>query len=419
MDYTPFYNLGIALGLGLLVGLQRERSDSNFAGIRTFALITMSGSIAAYLAIELSSGWIVALGTLCVALLALSSNYLKARDKDRKSGDRGQTTETAAIFMFLLGAYIVVGSHTLAVAAGAVTAVLLYLKPTLSNLIHRMDEKDTRAIMLFVVIVLVILPVLPDKNYGPYNVLNPREIWLMVTLIVGISVAAYFAYSWLGKSLGTIAGGLLGGLISSTATTVSYAQRAGSNHTMGRLAAMVIMIASTVSFVRIIIEVGIVIPGHLATIVPPVAVLILFMAVVCFVLYHLKDKEDAEGIPKPDNPAQLKSALIFGALYALIIVAVAAAKDHYGDSGLYVVAIISGFTDVDAITLSLSNTIKDGNLDVIKGRTLILIAGLANMLFKMLLALALGGRRLGQYISGATVLTIAAGLLIVWLWPAG
>lgn len=419
MDYTPFYNLGIALGLGLLVGLQRERSESKMAGIRTFPLITLAGALSAYLADYWASGWIIAAGTISIALLALASNALRTRHEAPEEKVGGQTTEVAAILMFLLGAYVVVGSHALAIAVGAMVAILLYLKPTLSGFVDRLGAKDTRAIMQFAALSFVVLPVLPDQAYGPYQVLNPREIWTMVVLIVGLSLSAYFIYKWTSEKLGTIAGGILGGLISSTATTVTYAKRTSGNRNVGRLAALVILIASTVSFVRVLIEVGVVIPGELGMIGPPIAAVLLFMVLLCVGFFFLIQHKEQDTLPEPDNPAQLQSAFIFGALYAIIIFAVAAAKDWLGDSGLYAVSIISGLTDVDAITLSLSNTIKGGGLAAAQGWKLILIAALSNMVFKAGLAIALGSRSLAKYVIALTVLTLVAGLLTVWLWPAG
>ncbi len=417
MDYTPFYNLGIALGLGLLVGLQRERSESKMAGIRTFPLVAMTGVLVAYLAQYWDSGWIVAAGTLSIALLALASNMLRVKNDSPEEKVGGQTTEVAAILMFLLGAYVVVGSHTLAIAIGATVALLLYLKPTLSGFVNRLGPKDTRAIMQFATLSLIILPVLPNQDYGPYQVLNPREVWTMVVLIVGLSLSAYFIYKWTSEKLGTIAGGILGGLISSTATTVTYAKRTAGNKNVGRLAALVILIASTVSFVRVLIEIGVVIPGELGQIAPPIAVVLFFMILLCVGFFFFAQHKEQGELPEPENPAQLKSALIFGALYAIIIFAVAVAKDWLGNSGLYAVAIISGLTDVDAITLSLSNTIKSGGLAASQGWKLILVAALSNMVFKAGLAVGLGSRKLAKYVIGLTLATLAIGILVVLLWP--
>ena len=417
MDASPFITLGIALGLGLLVGLQAERANSRLAGIRTFPLITLAGALAAYLSLALESAWILAAGLLGIALLAFVSNYMRARDTSGHNSDSGQTTEVATLLMFLLGGYLVIGDKGIAVAIGAIVAVLLYLKPTLHALISHLGEKDTRAIMQFVVIALIILPVLPDKDMGPYAVLNPQEIWSMVALIVGLSLVGYFVYKWVGKSVGTIAGGILGGLISSTATTISYAKSSAGAANSGRLAALVILIASSVSFVRILLEIGVVIPDKLGVIAPPLIALLILMVILCVLLFFRSPTNGHEDIPEPDNPAQLKPALIFGALYGLIILAVAVAKDFFGNEGLYAVSILSGLTDVDAITLSLSNTIKDGGLQAAQGWKLILIAALSNLVFKAGLVGFMGSKQLIRYIWGASIIILAFGVIIILLWP--
>ncbi|NJB84505.1 uncharacterized membrane protein (DUF4010 family) [Lewinella marina] len=417
MDYTPFVHLATSLGLGLLVGLQRERAESELAGIRTFPLITITGTVCGLFAERLDSIWIVAAGLVAVSLLVVAANLVRGESLEEDDAGIGQTTEIAILLMFLVGAFLPIGPTSVAVATGAGTAILLSLKRTLHQVSGSMTREDVRAIMQLAAIAFIIMPVLPDADYGPYSVLNPKEIWTMVVLIVGLSVTAYFIYKWGGKSVGTIAGGILGGLISSTATTVTYAKRTAGTNGAGRLAALVIFIASTISFVRVLIEVGVVIPGQVGVIGPPILAMVFFMALICLGLYLFNNEGEEEELPDPDNPAQLKAALIFGALYALIIFAVAVAKDYFGQEGLYVVSIISGLTDVDAITLSLSNTIKDGGLTAERGWSLILIAALSNMIFKAGMAVVLGSRSLAKYIIGATALTLAAGGLVLWLWP--
>ncbi|PPK88234.1 uncharacterized membrane protein (DUF4010 family) [Neolewinella xylanilytica] len=422
MDYTPFVHLATSLGLGLLVGLQRERANSEIAGIRTFGLITLSGTFCALLAEATDSRWLIAAGAIAVTILIAAANFIRADTLRAEEADDvgiGQTTEIAILLMFLVGAFIPIGPTAVAVTTGASVAILLSLKRTLHRVTGNMTREDVRAIMQFAAIAFIILPLLPDQDYGPYETLNPREIWTMVVLIVGLSVVAYFVYKWAGKSIGTIAGGILGGLISSTATTVTYAKRTAGTERAGRLAALVIFIASTISFVRVLIEVGVVIPERLGVIAPPIAAMVVFMALLCCGLYWINDDEETEELPDPENPAQLKAALIFGALYAIIIFAVAAVEDYFGQRGLFVVSLISGLTDVDAITLSLSNTIKDGGLTAERGWSLILLAALSNMVFKAGLAVFLGSRNLSKYVLGATGLTIAAGALVLWLWPEG
>jgi uncharacterized membrane protein (DUF4010 family) len=415
MEQDIFVKLGIALGLGLLVGWQRERVESHMAGLRTFPLITMLGTMCGLLA-ERYGGWIVAAGLGGVAGLALMANLVRMRAAEPQ--DPGQTTEAAALLMFGVGAYLVFGSRAAAVAVAGAVAVLLYLKEPLRIILGRISEDDFRAVMKFVVISLVILPVLPDETYGLYDVLNPREIWLMVCVIVGIGIVGYAAYKFFGQTAGTLLGGVLGGLISSTATTVSYSRRTKDSPDAAALAAVVIMIASTVAFARVLVEIALVASGSLSRMAPPLATMLGFMAVISGAAYFL-GRADRDEMPQQENPAELKGALLFGALYALVLFGVAAAKDHFGSRGLYGAAVISGLTDMDAITLSTANLTAGGRLDPATGWRLIFVASLSNLIFKAGMVAALGHVRLLLRIAILYGIALAGGALLLWLWPDG
>lgn len=414
MTYELLTIVAASLGLGLLVGLQREYEDQKIAGIRTFSLATLLGTAAALIGQKFESSWTVAAGFLSLTVLMVGANHL--RNQDSRTIGIGQTTEVALLVMYGVGAYLVVGDLGVGIAIGGITALLLYLKSTLGSFVDRLDAKDLKAIMQFAAISLIVLPVLPNQSYGPYDVLNPYDIWLMVVLIVGLSLVGYFLYKWLGKNAGTISNGILGGLISSTATTVTFSRRSKDIEDGGRLAAFIIMAASTVAFIRVLVEVAVVTPQNFYIIAPPIVLEIIIMVGLCAALYWHNQKEETEELPEPDNPAQFKSALIFGLLYGFILLAVAAAKDYYGQSGLYVVSIISGLTDVDAITLSLSNTLNRGEIDGETAWRLILIASLSNLVFKGAMAAVLGTKKLALYIAALFGISILAGALIVWLW---
>ncbi|OKL41842.1 MgtC/SapB family protein [Pontibacter flavimaris] len=412
MELEIFETLAISLGLGLLVGLQRQHDQSQLAGIRTFPLITLFGTISGFLAQDFG-GWIIAAGILGLAALMAVANIMRSKTPDF---DIGLTTEAAALLMFVVGAYLVLGQTTVAVAIGATVAVLLHLKETLHGIVAKIGQSDLQAIMQFVVISLVVLPVLPDRTYGPYNVLNPYNIWLMVVLIVGLGLLGYFAYKVFGQKSGTVLGGILGGLISSTATTVSYARRTKGNDTSSMLAALVIFIASAVSLLRVITEVAVVAPDTLPTVAPPLAAVFLLMLVLGVVMYLFKGG-DHDTMPEQGNPAQLKTALVFGAIYAAVMLATAFAKDQLGSGGLYFVAIISGLTDVDAITLSTSRLMQVGDLEPADGWKLILVAALSNLAFKAGLVGVLGNRTVFGKVAMLFGVVLAGGLLVLWLWP--
>ena len=416
MDYNDIITLAIAFGLGMLVGLQRQHSDNAMAGVRTFTLISVLGVISGFLTREYDNPYILPAIGLSVAALLVTANVVKLKFETK--ADIGQTTEVAALLMFAIGAYLVLGSKVIGVIMGGTMAVLLYAKERLHDFIERLKAKDLAAIMTFAAISLVILPILPDQTYGPYDVLNPRNIWLMVTLIVGISIAGYFIYKFVGKKVGSISNGILGGLISSTATTVSYARKTKDAEKIAVLAAFVVTVASAIALVRVMVEVGVIIPEKLPVMVLPLALEFVIMAGVAIALFYYMNKDNKDqSMPEPDNPAQFKSALIFGLLYGFILLAVAFTKDKFGDNALYVISIISGLTDVDAITLSLSNLIKVNRLETDLGWKLILLASLSNLAFKGVMAATIGSRRFGKWIGISFGISILAGLAIMFLWP--
>jgi uncharacterized membrane protein (DUF4010 family) len=413
MDFSAVAKeIGIALGLGLLVGLQRERVASPLAGFRTFPLITVSGTIAALLG-QSFGGWIVGAGLIALAGLIIVGNLAKQKKGDL---DPGLTTEVAMLLMYGVGAYVVVGPAAAAIAIGGGVAVLLHLKPEMHSLAARIGNADFKAIMQFVLVSLVILPVLPDQAYGPYQVLNPHRIWVLVVLIVGISLAGYMVYKFFGEKAGVMMGGILGGIISSTATTVSYARRSRQAKGSSKLAAQVILIASTVVFVRVLMLIAATAPASLREAGPPLGAMLGVMMVLSVGTWFV-DRHAKVQMPTQDNPTELKSAILFAALFALVTLGVAAAKEHFGQRGLYVVAILSGLTDMDAITLSTTQIIQSGQTDVHTGWRLILAAALANLVFKAGTTAVLGDRKLFLRVSALFGVAFAAGILILILWP--
>ena len=417
MDYHDLTTLGIAFGLGLLVGLQREKANSELAGVRTFTLIAILGVLAGFLSRDYQNPFILPVLGVALTSLLVAANFIKI--KVFTNPDVGQTTEVAALLMFAIGAYLVMGDRVLGIVIGVSMSVLLYVKERLHGFINRLQEKDLSAIMTFAGISLVVLPILPNKTYGPYNVLNPQNIWLMVTLIVGLSVLGYFIYKFVGKKLGIISNGVLGGLISSTATTVSYARKTVDTASISKMAAFVITVASAISLARVMVEIGVVIPEKLPVILLPLMVEFVVMALICLGMFYSINKDSKDDtMPEPENPAEFKSALVFGLLYGAILLAVAFANEEFGDDALYIVAIISGLTDVDAITLSLSQLIKIDALNVSTGWKLILLASLSNLVFKGVMAGILGTKQLAKWIALSFGIAIIVGIFLIWLWPA-
>lgn len=406
-----FQAIAIALGLGLLVGLQRERGHRMLAGIRTFPLITILGTISGLLAPDVGP-WVILVSGLGVIASTIISNIIMLEKGEREGGI---TTEIAILIMFGVGVLLAFKPMSIGVVVAGIVVVLLHLKTTLHAFVDRLGENDVRAVMQFALITLVILPVLPDQAYGPFDVLNPRNIWLMVVLVVGISLAAYVAYRVLGEAKGTVVAALLGGAISSTATTVSYSRQAGAGGFAPRAAVLAIMLASTVTFVRILIEIGIVARDSVLDLTPPIAIMLGVMALIAVATWFLSRRPGGP-VPVQENPTQLRSALIFGALYAIVLLAVAAGEKYFGNSGIYVVALVSGLTDMDAITLSTARLVDAGTLAPHVGWQAILIASLSNLVFKAGIVALLGGKALAARVSVLFAIAAAAGLLIIFLW---
>jgi len=407
---------GLALAIGLLIGMQRERAGENPAGLRSFALIALSGYLIGILAVQYT-GWIVVAGIVFLAIAFGVGNVIASKNLDEEHSG-GITSEIAALLVFGLGVYLadVENERSLAVLFTGVIALLLHYKKPMHGFVNGLEKGDVRAIMQFVLITLVILPVLPNQTFGPYDVVNPFNAWLMVVLIVGIGLTGFLVYRIGSSRVGTLLSGLLGGLVSSTATTVSASRFAKGNNERTTAAVLIIMIATAVSILRIILELVAVNRGDILETGMPLGAFLLVVIVVTVVLYIRRSGEVVELDP-PENPAQLKPALIFGILYVVILLAVAAAKEHLGQAGLYIVAVISGLTDVDAITLSTAKLMETDSLETSTGWRVILIAALSNLVFKGGIAGVVGGGEVLKRIILWYGISFAGGLLIFFLWP--
>lgn len=414
MEPKLFGQMAISLLLGLLIGLQRERADRTIGGIRTYPLIAAFGTLCGWLAADYG-GWIVAAGLVAVSALLVISNYMLASTGKH---DSGQTSEVAALLLYGIGAYLVVGEPAVAVALGGAIAVLLHLKDPLHAFANRIGERDIAAVMQFVLITLVILPVLPDRNFGPYDTLNPFHTWLMVVLIVGIGLVGYVAYKILGARDGAVLGGVIGGLVSSTATTASFARRAASQPSSAGLAALVIMIASAIVYARVITEVAVVARGQVGAMLPPLVAMLAASAAIAAVLF-VRTREHHARMAEQGNPADLRLAVTFAGVYALVSFVVAAVQAEFGVQALYPVALIAGLTDVDAITLSTSQLASQGRLGPDTAWRVILVASFSNLVFKAGMVALIGGRKLLGFILPAFGAVLAVGAAVLLWWPAG
>jgi uncharacterized membrane protein (DUF4010 family) len=411
MTDTPVFDLLIALGIGLLVGLQKERVASPLAGLRTFALVSIVGAVTAILSAT-TGPWLVVAGLLAITTLTVLGNVISMRGGQI---DPGQTTEVAIVLTFLLGALVVIGPREVAIVCGATLAILLHLRDELKGWVARLTDRDVRAMMQFVVVSLIVLPVLPDETYGPYGVLNPREIWWMVVLIVGLNLIGYGAFRLMSEGGGTVLLGILGGVVSSTATTLSYSRNAKDERTASA-AVVIIWIASGMVFVRVLVEIGAVAPRFLPAAAGPLGVMLAVFAVGTLTVWR-RGTESGKSLLEPTNPSELKPALIFAALYGIVLLAIAAAQDSLGGAGLFATAAVSGLATMDPITLSTSQLVTRQMIDADTGWRLILVAALANMVFKLGLVASLGGAALAKPLARLFTLGITAGALLIAFWP--
>lgn len=406
----PFLGLGIALGLGLLVGLQRQHAGTAIAGVRTFALIALLGAGAGILH-PMTGPWVIGAGLLSIAALAWVGNANAPKD----GLQLGVTTEVAMLLVYTVGVLVMLDQRPAAAVIGAACAVLLHLKDRLHKVAKWLTEADIRAIMQFAALSLIILPILPNRDMGPLDAFNPHRIWLLVVLVVGISLAAYLVHRVVGGNRGTLIAGLLGGLISSTATTAAFSRASKAQPASAAAGAAAIAVASAVLYPRLAVELAFVAPNVWSELAWPLGVMLLLSgAISAIVLIHCRRERTV--LDSVTNPSQLKSALFFAAMFAAVTLAAAAASHYWGSRGTLLVAAVSGLTDLDAITLTVGQQAASGAVTPAYASGAILIAVVSNTLFKMGIICVIGGRALVAHVwvyMAATV--VAAGAMAGWL----
>ena len=389
----PVQAFATALGIGLLVGMERERRPESAAGLRTFALVSMLGCLFSLLSDRSGGPAVLVTGLLVVASAMIACNF-SARQEEQY---RGFTTEAAIIVTYGLGAAVWSGYATLAVMLAIATTVLLYFKAELSRFSRRMTPKDINSILQFAVLSLVVLPILPSQDYGPYGALNPRQIRWMVVLISGLALAGYLALRIIGARHGAAFLGIFGGLASSTATTMMFSRHARDHGHLVRMAAIVVLIANLMVMIRLGVVAGVVAP----TLVGKIAVVFACGLVpgLAFTLHGWKILSAGGELPMPSvkNPTELKTAISFGLLYAIVLLASAWLQDIAGNRGLYVVALASGLTDADASVLSALRLYNLEKVPADHAVTAVTLALMANLTFKIGLVVSIGGGQLARH----------------------
>jgi uncharacterized membrane protein (DUF4010 family) len=411
-----FQRLGLALAIGLLVGVERgwdsgDASGARVAGVRTFALIGLFGGVAGWLSTVLGAATLGLLFLGFAALVAVS--YWLAV---RHDGDLGLTTEVAALLVFALGAAAVLGDPAPAAAAGVVVTALLAVKSKLHGWIAHVRRLELTAAIELAIISVVILPVLPDRGYGPGGVLNPYALWWAVVLVAALSFAGYVAIRVAGARLGTMIAGLMGGLASSTATTWAFARMARDAGALARLLAVGAVLAGSVTFLRILAVAAVFNRALAATLAVP----LLAMAAAGFagaLVLRLGARSDSKAPPDlrgMTNPLDIATALKFAAFLAVVLVATELSRAWFGTAGVYAVAALSGLTDVDAVTISMA-TSAGAELSMGAAAGAVVTAASVNTAVKGGIALALGGAPFGLRVIAVYAAVLAAAALALAL----
>lgn len=409
-------SLAVAVAAGFLIGVERQQSaredeQAEFGGIRTFPLIALLGALGA-LARPFAGMWLLG-GSLLGVIAFVTVSHLRTSAR----GDIGVSTEVAALVAFALGALSAMhgfmtdaSRHLLVGAVAAAALALLALKKPLHGFASRVSEADLYATVKFVSLALIVLPALPRGTYGPLDVLSPFKIGKMIVLIAGISFAGYIAARVVGVARGLLVAGVLGGLASSTAVTLTYAGRAKSEPPLAPLCAVAITAACSMMFARVLAVVAAVDRALLAPLAPSLGA----MAAVGFAASwwthrrasaraHAEVSDEGGGLR---NPFELRQALSFGLVYALVLLVAKAAQTWFGAAGLYVSAVLAGITDVDAITLSVTEMHRGGLSDG-AAATAIVLAAATNTVVKAGIALSTGGARVGRGVA----ITLGAALV--------
>jgi uncharacterized membrane protein (DUF4010 family) len=418
LNLTLVWNFSTALLIGALIGIERERHKqqheaADFAGLRTFVLFALLGGLCGWLALVLKAPWVLAAGTLAIAGIVIAAYVLSVRESP---GSLGLTTELAGIATFMLGALATLGQRELAVGLGVGTAALLAYKAPLHGFVARLGSDDVYAVLRLLIATFIVLPLLPDRTIDPWDTLNPRSLWLLVLLIAGLSLVGYVLTRMLGAHRGLPLTGLSGGLVSSTAVTLSFSRQSREAQFQQALPAIAsgILLSWTVSFARVLVEVLVVNRELLPSLLPSIVAMGTVSAAFGW-MYQRRAGRDTEAGEVPlRNPFSLTAAIKFAALFAVVLLVVKLVQTHAPATGLYFVAAIAGTTDVDAITLSMAQYAHGGH-EAVAARA-ITIAVLSNTLIKTGMVLALGHPALRRSILVATAVILLAGIAALVLF---
>ncbi|REE82780.1 uncharacterized membrane protein (DUF4010 family) [Lutibacter oceani] len=401
----------VTIGVGLVLGLEREFSQFSekieiFAGVRTFTLVALLGFLTALMGI-IFTYWIFIAGFFSVVFIVAVSYWVTSQ-----KGSIGGTTEFATILTFLLGALILVGNINASLALTVITVVLLSLKVKLRTIIGQLTQKELYAFVRFVVIALLILPFLPNNYFGPYNIINPREIGWIIVLTSGIGFVGYVLMKFLGANKGILLTSLFGGFVSSTVITLTFSKKSKENPSLSQNYAVGIFAAATIMVIRMFLWVYIFNSKMLNGLLLPLLIVFLTALGTTFFFYkkQVSKPNFNEKMKLLEDPLNIKNAVFFGIFYIGILMLISYASATYGAKGIYISSTLSALTDIDAIAISVSK-LGGSTINFLTAQNAILLATLSNTIMKIGIAIWIGSKDLKKYVIIGYSFILIAGIV--------
>jgi uncharacterized membrane protein (DUF4010 family) len=414
--------LALAFGIGLLIGLERgwrtrdAQPGSRTAGVRTFAISGLLGGIVGALARTPDGVLSVAGGVIIGAAFASFAAVITVfgRAENRAAGVHSATTTIAALLTFMLGVYAVIGNVNVAAAAGVAAAGVLVIREALHDWVRKLTLEEFESVLVLLAMTFVALPIIPNRQIGPYGGINPRDVWLIAITLATLSFAGFVAVRALGERRGALVASTLGGIVSSTAVVFANARAAAIRPEGARVLAAGVALATAVSMVRVLVIVMVLNPKIALIVSAPLAAAAL--AALGFVWFAMHG-HDAEPVPHPDlaltNPFGFLSIIAMAASMGMVIFLGRMLSQILGASGALTVALVSGVFDVDAMTVSMSRLVP-GTLDASTG-ALAILAGVASAtLGKLVIGALLGRRAFALALVPLSLGCLAAGALVAW-----
>ena len=406
------YILGvlISLGIGLIIGLEREydklKEENGIAGIRTFPIVAILGFSLANLT-TLFTPWLLII-SLSAFILFLAFYHFSRKQEDH---GQGLTTNFALIVTFVLGIMVSASYYRDAVATAVIIVTLLSLKTRFRSVISNITSEELFAFIKFSIIALLILPFLPNKEYGPDNLLNPFEIGSIIVIVSFLNFIGYFLVKFVGSKKGIILTALLGGLISSTAVTWNYASRSKESTELSKKYSAGIIVASAIMFPRLALLAYIFNSEILKYLALPFGLLTLVCTAAALLLMRGDNNIPTTNI-KLGNPLNMLNAIGFGVVYLVILFAVFYSNQFFGENGLYYSALIAGLADTDAITISMAKFSLEGE-KLKLAASVIIAATISNMLVKLVITLLKGSKSTAKLVGYAFGIVILMGIIYI------